>query len=118
MLAAVQTEYVATRDRIRRGDYVTRQSVLAELETRAARFAEYQPALIPGLAQTAAYARAMLELPGLGSLKAHRTKSSPGWPPVAFAGRTCSRAFVDVFDALRVAAVTGDDAVGLIRGLR
>jgi hypothetical protein len=66
MLAAVQAEYLATRDLIQRGEYVTRQSVLAELETRAARFAEYQPALIPGLAQTAAYARAMLELPGLG----------------------------------------------------
>lgn len=69
MLAAVQAEYLATRDLIQRGEYVTRQSVLAELETRAARFAEYQPALIPGLAQTAAYARAMLDLPGLGRSK-------------------------------------------------
>src|SRR5437763_1350134 len=56
MLAAVQAEYLASRDLIRRGEYVTRQSVLADLEARAARFAEYQPALVPGLAQTAAYA--------------------------------------------------------------
>lgn len=69
MLAAVKAEYLATRDLIRRGEYVTRQSVLAELESCATRFAEYQPSLIPGLAQTAAYARAMLELPGLGRSK-------------------------------------------------
>lgn len=204
MLAAVQAEYLATRDLIRRGDYVTRQTVLAELETRAARFAEYQPALIPGLAQTAAYARALLELPGLGrsqgasdeaiaGVVAGRIRrqdllyepgriiqlvigeaallSMPGGadvragqleklasvagletveigiipspvpmvaPPLSgfrlldddlvitetlageqhITGPDEIRAFVDVFDALRVAAVTGDAAVNLIRSLK
>lgn len=65
LLAAVHAEYTATRDLVHRGQLASRQAVLAELETRAARFAEYQPAFIPGLVQTAAYARAVLRLPGV-----------------------------------------------------
>lgn len=41
LLAAVQAEYTATRDLIRHGRLASRQAVLAELETRATRFAEY-----------------------------------------------------------------------------
>lgn len=63
--SAVHAEYTATRDLIRRGEFVSRQTVLAELEARATRVAEYQPAFIPGLVQTAAYARGVLGLPGI-----------------------------------------------------
>lgn len=65
LLAAVHAEYTATRDLVRRGQLASRQAVLAELETHATRFAEYQPAFVPGLVQTTAYARAVLRLPGV-----------------------------------------------------
>jgi hypothetical protein len=64
LLADARVEYVNVRDVQRGGGLANRQASLATLESQARRIAEYQPALVPGLVQTAAYARELLALPG------------------------------------------------------
>lgn len=64
MLSAAHVEYTPTIDLLRRGELARRQAHIGAMEAAATRIGEYQPALIPGLAQTAAYRRALLGLPG------------------------------------------------------
>ncbi|MGH3866052.1 MAG: DUF5753 domain-containing protein [Pseudonocardiaceae bacterium] len=63
LLAAARIEYVTHRDESRvEGGLATVQQQAA-LESRTARIAEWQPAMVPGLVQTAAYTRELLERP-------------------------------------------------------
>lgn len=63
LLAAARVEYTAIADLLRaEGGLAGRQAQIAAMEAAATRIGEYQPALVPGLLQTAAYARAVLEL--------------------------------------------------------
>jgi hypothetical protein len=64
LLAAARVEYANARDIQRSGGLAARQAALGELEAAATRLAEYQPAIVPALVQTAAYARELLSLPG------------------------------------------------------
>lgn len=64
MLSAVHVEYTPTIDLLKRGQLARRQAHIGAIEAAARRIGEYQPALIPGLAQTAAYRRAVMRLPG------------------------------------------------------
>ena len=64
LLALARVEYVNARDVQRSGGLSARQAALGALETQALRIADWQPAIIPGLVQTADYARELLALPG------------------------------------------------------
>jgi Domain of unknown function (DUF5753) len=64
LLAAARVEYVKARDVQRAGGLAARQASLSRLELQARHLREYQPAIIPGLVQTASYARELLSLPG------------------------------------------------------
>lgn len=64
MLSAAHVEYTPTIDLLKRGQLARRQAHIGALEAAATRIGEYQPALVPGPAQTAAYRRALLALPG------------------------------------------------------
>ncbi len=64
LLADARVEYVNARDVQRGGGLAGRQASEATIEAQATRVCEYQPAVIPGLVQTAAYARSLLALPG------------------------------------------------------
>lgn len=61
-----RVEYATWRDVATRGEggLAGRQADYAEQEQQVSRFAEYQPGMIPGIVQTAAYARELLMLPG------------------------------------------------------
>lgn len=58
------TEYTPTADLLARGALARRQARIEAMEAAATRIGEYQPAFLPGLVQTPAYTRALLELPG------------------------------------------------------
>lgn len=64
LLAAARVEY-ATFGQLysRHGGAVADQATTAERDAETIRIAEYQPAMVPGLVQTAAYAREVLSLP-------------------------------------------------------
>ncbi|MGB9279201.1 MAG: helix-turn-helix transcriptional regulator [Pseudonocardiaceae bacterium] len=64
MLSAARVEYTPTADLLTRGALARRQAHLGAMEAAATRIGEYQPAFLPGLVQTPAYTRALLELPG------------------------------------------------------
>lgn len=66
LLTAARIEYATWRDVARHpaGGLAGHQAAYAASEARATYIAEYQPAMIPGIAQTAAYARELLQLPG------------------------------------------------------
>lgn len=64
MLSAARVEYTPTSDLLARGSLALRQAHIGAMEAAAARIGEYQPAFMPGLVQTPAYTRALLELPG------------------------------------------------------
>lgn len=64
LLSAARLEHVTARDAVRAGGLASRQAYLGGLEAGVTRIAEYQQAIIPGLVQTAAYARELLALPG------------------------------------------------------
>jgi transcriptional regulator with XRE-family HTH domain len=69
LLAAARIEYVTHRDESRAaGGLAQVQARLVELESRVSRIAEWQPAMIPGLVQTAAYAQELLERPNRPTL--------------------------------------------------
>ncbi|MFY9809575.1 MAG: helix-turn-helix transcriptional regulator [Pseudonocardiaceae bacterium] len=62
LLAAARVEYVTHRDESRIEGGLTKVSeARAVLEAQAMRIAEWQPAMVPGLVQTAAYARELFE---------------------------------------------------------
>jgi hypothetical protein len=64
LLAAARIEYATVRQLFRRhGGAVEDQASIRTLEAQATRVAEFQPAMVPGLAQTAEYAREVLSLP-------------------------------------------------------
>lgn len=81
MLSAARVEYTPTADLLTRGALARRQAHLGAMEAAATRIGEYQPAFLPGLVQTPAYTRALLELPGSADLRAHRTRSWRGSSP-------------------------------------
>lgn len=65
LVAAARLGYRVWRDAWRTpGGIVASQDEFARLDTRATRIAEYQPAMIPGLVQTPAYARQVLSVVG------------------------------------------------------
>ncbi|MGH4008771.1 MAG: helix-turn-helix domain-containing protein [Pseudonocardiaceae bacterium] len=64
MLSAARVEYTPTADLLARGALARRQAHIGAMEAAATRIGEYQPAFLPGLVQTPAYTRALLELPG------------------------------------------------------
>lgn len=65
LLAAARVEYVNARDVQRAGGGLpARQASLGALEDHATQLAYYEPAIVPGLVQTAAYTRELLSLPG------------------------------------------------------
>ena len=65
MAAAARFEYSTVRDDVRRGGGIAAaQAQIAGLESAATHIAEYQPIMLPGLVQTAAYARELLALHG------------------------------------------------------
>jgi transcriptional regulator with XRE-family HTH domain len=67
LLTAARVEYATWRDVAQRGNgagLAERQAEYARSEASATYIAEYQPGLVPGLVQTAAYARELLALPG------------------------------------------------------
>lgn len=62
LLAAARVEYVLHRDESRiEGGLTKVQEAQAAAEARVSYIAEWQPAMVPGLVQTAAYARELLE---------------------------------------------------------
>lgn len=64
LLAAARIEYVTHRDESRvEGGLATVQRQHAALESQTTHIAEWQPAMVPGLVQTAAYTRELLERP-------------------------------------------------------
>lgn len=64
LLAAARIEYVTHRDESRiEGSLTKVQETQAAAETRVSYIAEWQPAMVPGLVQTAAYARELFERP-------------------------------------------------------
>lgn len=64
LLAAARLEYRSWQDAWQRpGAIATGQDEIAAEESAATRIAEFQPALVPGLAQTPAYARELLSAP-------------------------------------------------------
>lgn len=64
LLAAARIEYVTHRDESRaEGGLATVQRQQAALESQTTHIAEWQPAMVPGLVQTAAYTRELLERP-------------------------------------------------------
>lgn len=69
LLAAARIEYVTHRDESRAaGGLAKVQARLVELESRVSQIAEWQPAMVPGLVQTAAYAQELLERPNRPTL--------------------------------------------------
>ena len=65
MATAARFEYFTVRDDVRRGGGIAAAQVqIAGLESAATHIAEYQPIMLPGLVQTAAYARELLALHG------------------------------------------------------
>lgn len=67
LIAAARIEYATWHDiaaRSSEGGLAGRQAEYAAEESEATRLAEYQPGMIPGIVQTAAYAREVLMLPG------------------------------------------------------
>lgn len=65
LLTAARIEYVTHRDESRsEGSLAKVQQQLAALESQATHIAEWQPAMVAGLVQTAAYARELLDRPG------------------------------------------------------
>jgi transcriptional regulator with XRE-family HTH domain len=63
MLRAARVEYVAWKDAYRELGADGVQADILAYEAQSARIAEFQPAMISGLVQTAGYARDMLHLP-------------------------------------------------------
>lgn len=64
LLAAARVEYATFGQLYRRaGGPVADQASTATADTRTMRIAEYQPSMMPGLVQTASYARELLSLP-------------------------------------------------------
>lgn len=64
LLAATRVEYAAWRGVARTaGGLAAHQAEIERWEATASRVGEYQPAMVPGLAQTADYAAALLGLP-------------------------------------------------------
>jgi transcriptional regulator with XRE-family HTH domain len=64
LLAAARVEYATFGQLYRRaGGPVADQRSAAAADAKTMRIAEYQPAMVPGLVQTAAYARELLSLP-------------------------------------------------------
>jgi transcriptional regulator with XRE-family HTH domain len=69
LLSAARVEYVTHRDESRIEGGLTKVSdAHAMLEAQAMRIAEWQPAMIPGLVQTAAYARELFDHPDRSTL--------------------------------------------------
>ncbi|MDQ2881171.1 MAG: helix-turn-helix transcriptional regulator [Actinomycetota bacterium] len=69
LLAAARIEYVTHRDESRiEGGLSKVQDAQAAAEARVMHIAEWQPAMVPGLVQTAAYARELFERPGRPTL--------------------------------------------------
>ncbi len=64
LLDAARVRYTATAELIATGALAARQTYIGALETAATRIGEYQPGFIPGLLQTADYARAVLNIAG------------------------------------------------------
>lgn len=65
MAAAARFEYSTVREAVRQGGGIAAwQAQIAALESAATHVAEHQPAMLPGLVQTAAYARELLALHG------------------------------------------------------
>lgn len=64
LLAAARVEYVNARDVQRGRGLALHQAEQRRLELETTRLGEYQPAMVPGLVQTAAYAREVLNLAG------------------------------------------------------
>ncbi|MGH3787972.1 MAG: helix-turn-helix domain-containing protein [Pseudonocardiaceae bacterium] len=69
LLAAARIEYVTHRDESRiEGGLTKVQEAQAAAEARITHIAEWQPAMIPGLVQTAAYARELFQRPDRSTL--------------------------------------------------
>lgn len=69
LLTRARVEYVTFRDHYGTpGGIAERQRQIADAEMQATVLREYQPAMIPGLLQTAAYAREALAAPGSAAL--------------------------------------------------
>ncbi|HET9117948.1 MAG TPA: Scr1 family TA system antitoxin-like transcriptional regulator, partial [Pseudonocardiaceae bacterium] len=69
LLAAARIEYVTHRDESRiQGGLTKVQDAQAAAEARVTYIAEWQPAMVPGLVQTAAYARELLMRPDRSTL--------------------------------------------------
>lgn len=65
LAAAARFEYSTVRDAVRQGGGIAAwQAQIAGLESAATHIAEHQPVMVPGLVQTAAYARELLALHG------------------------------------------------------
>ncbi len=64
LLTSARVEYSVWSDAYRTGAIIERQAELGRLEAQAGLIREYQPAMIPGLVQTPAYARELLSIPG------------------------------------------------------
>lgn len=63
LLERAHVEYATWKERYAGGGATGKQADIFQLETQVTRIGEFQPALIPGLVQTAEYAREMLNLP-------------------------------------------------------
>ncbi len=74
MLAGVRVEYATWRDTFRRSGAAGKQTQIAALEAQVPRIGNFQPAMMLGLVQTAAYARELLALP-CGPLDAGATEA-------------------------------------------
>ncbi|MGH3796672.1 MAG: helix-turn-helix domain-containing protein [Pseudonocardiaceae bacterium] len=69
LLTTARIEYVTHRDDSRSsGGQAAMQAEVSDREARVTRIAEWQPGMVPGLVQTAAYARELLIRPGRATL--------------------------------------------------
>jgi transcriptional regulator with XRE-family HTH domain len=75
LLTRARIEYRVWDDAYRSGAIATRQAEIAALESKVSTIREYQPAMVPGILQTPAYAREMLSIPG-GAVLTGATPSS------------------------------------------
>lgn len=69
MLSAARIEYVNNREAARHGGLTRRQARLVEADVDASRLGFWQPAMVPGLAQTASYSRELLRAQRLISMQ-------------------------------------------------
>ncbi len=105
LLAAARIEYVTHRDESRvEGSLAKVQQQQAARESQVTHIAEWQPAMVPGLVQTAAYTRELLERPD-------RPTMTEGVDPEAVATERIRRQDILYQQGRRIEIIVGEAAL-------